>query len=93
MGYWVAGGSEAAESRSPNEQIGMACVGIDGKGASDSNDAGGNGTVVAICDVDEGRLRQAGTRRFPRAKRYTDYRKMLDEMIKPVYRTGYTLDT
>lgn len=80
IGYWVAGGAEAAESRSPNEKIGMASIGIDGKGNSDSNDAGGNGAMVAICDVDAGRLHTAGSQRFPKAKQYTDFRKMLDEM-------------
>ena len=36
--------------------------------------------MVAICDVDRNSLNEAGEKRFPKAKRYTDYRKMLDEM-------------
>ncbi len=40
IGFWVAGGLRAQESRSPNEKIAMAAVGVDGKGASDSADAG-----------------------------------------------------
>ena len=31
----------------------MASIGVSGKGASDSADAGNAGAMVAICDVDE----------------------------------------
>lgn len=84
VGYWVAGGAQAQESKSPNERIAMASIGIGGKGTSDSEDAGKRGDMVAICDVDEGRLNQAGEKRFPEAKRYTDFRKLLDEMGKSI---------
>jgi predicted dehydrogenase len=79
VGYWVAGGVRAADSSSPNETINFACIGVGGKGQSDSADAGKNGNVVAICDIDDNTLRQAATK-FPKAKQYNDYRKMLDEM-------------
>jgi predicted dehydrogenase len=84
VGYWVAGGVQAAETGSPNERIAMASVGIGGKGSSDSADAGNHGDMVAICDVDENRLNAAGESRFPKAKRFTDFRKMLDEMGKSI---------
>ena len=80
IGFWVAGGVRAQESKSPNEQVAIASVGIGGKGSSDSADADKNGVVVAICDVDEKRLGDAGEKKFPKAKRYTDFRVMLDEM-------------
>jgi len=32
VGYWVAGGHSAAESRSPNEKLNVACVGVGGQG-------------------------------------------------------------
>jgi len=83
IGYWVAGGVKAQESKSPNEQIAMASVGIGGKGSSDSSDAGRSGRMVAICDVDTGRLDGAGNK-FKEAKKYTDFRKMLDEMGKSI---------
>ena len=79
IGFWVAGGVQAAESKSPNERIAMASVGIGGKGSSDSSDAGRSGDMVAICDTDTNRLNGAA-KRFPKAKKYTDFRKMLDEM-------------
>ncbi len=90
VGYWMAGGlpkrgkggcfaAPAPNRKSPNERIALASIGIGGKGASDSDDAGKAGDMVAICDVD-GHVLNAGEKRFPKAKRYTDYRKMLDEM-------------
>lgn len=80
-GFWVAGGgsSRAAEEKSPNERIAMAAIGVEGKGHSDSDDAAKHGDMVAVCEVDEKRLAGA-LKRFPGAKGYTDFRKMLDEM-------------
>lgn len=79
IGFWVAGGATAKESKSPNERIAIASIGIGGKGSSDSKDAGRSGDMVAICDVDENTL-NAGKKRFPKAKAFTDFRKLLDEM-------------
>jgi len=83
VGYWVAGGVRAQESKSPNERIAMASIGIGGKGSSDSEDAAKFGDMVAICDVDAGTL-DAGKTKFPKAKAYTDFRKLLDEMGKSI---------
>ncbi|MFH1924430.1 MAG: Gfo/Idh/MocA family oxidoreductase [Planctomycetota bacterium] len=83
MGYWVAGGVHAQESKSPNERIAMASVGIGGKGSSDSADAGGSGDMVAICDIDEKRLEAAGNK-FPKARKFVDFRWMLQEMEESI---------
>jgi predicted dehydrogenase len=83
IGYWVAGGVGAQESKSSNERIAMASIGIGGKGSSDTSDAANSGDLVAICDVDENTLK-AGAKRYPKAKTYTDFRKMLDEMGKSI---------
>ena len=61
-GYWVAGGVQAQESKDANEKVQFACVGIGGKGSSDSGDAGKHGNVVGICDVDTKRLDGAKNR-------------------------------
>lgn len=79
LGYWVAA-PPAQESKSPNERLRMACIGVGGKGASDSDDAARLGDVVAICDIDEQRLEGRAKGPFEKSKRYTDFRKMLDEM-------------
>src|SRR5262245_24102989 len=78
-GYWALGGIAPRESRSANEKIQFACVGVGGKGSSDSQDAGRAGDVVAICDVDERNLNAASVR-WPNAKKYYDFRKMFEEM-------------
>ena len=82
-GYWVAGGVAPKQSIAANEQIAFAAVGVGGKGTSDSNDASRNGDMVAICDIDETTLGNAA-KRFPKAKKFFDYRKMLDEMAKSI---------
>jgi len=79
VGYWVAGGVQAQQSKSPNERIAMASVGVLGKGKSDSDAAAKHGDMVAVCDIDTSRLADA-SKRFPKAKQYTDFRKMLEEM-------------
>ena len=56
MGYWVAGGLQAQESTSPNEQIQVGCVGVGGKGDSDVRDASEFGKIYALCDVDKDTL-------------------------------------
>ncbi|HZO90208.1 MAG TPA: Gfo/Idh/MocA family oxidoreductase [Chthonomonadaceae bacterium] len=83
LGLWVADRSWAQKGKSPNEQISFACIGVDGKGASDTADAARLGNVVALCDVDEDKLNKAA-QQYPKARTFTDYRKMFDEMGKSI---------
>src|SRR5215470_5631316 len=63
-----------------NERIRVACIGVGGKGDSDSNDAAScGGNIVAICDVDTKAL-DAKNKKFPNARRFQDYRKMFEAM-------------
>ena len=63
-----------------NDRINLACIGVGGKGDSDSNDAAGcGGNIVALCDVDTKALDAKG-KKFPNAKRFQDYRKMFDQI-------------
>lgn len=75
--------SWAQQPKSANDKVHFACIGVGGKGDSDTQDANTFGNVVAICDVDEGTLASASVK-YPAAKMYTDYRKMLDEMGKSI---------
>jgi len=73
------------DSKSPNEKIRFASVGITGKGSSDSGHAAIFGDMVAICDIDDGRLDGAAKNAsFQRAKKFNDFRKMLDEAGKDI---------
>ena len=67
----------AAQSKSPGEKLNIACIAVGGQGGADLNGVSSE-NIVAICDVDEGRLNAAG-QKFPSAKRYVDFRKMLED--------------
>src|SRR5437868_2443526 len=83
IAIWTGGRAWAKDNQSPNERVNFACIGVGGKGESDSDDAARLGNVVAICDVDESTLAKAAAK-WPNAKKYNDYRKMLDEMGKQI---------
>src|SRR5437016_2456209 len=63
---------------SPNEKLNIAGIGIGGQGASDLNNMESE-NIVALCDVDKNHAGHV-FKKYPEAKQYTDYRKMLDEM-------------
>ena len=63
----------------PSEKLNIACVGIGGKGAVDVRSVTSE-NIVALCDVDFGHGRGPGIlKQFPKAKRYKDFRVMLDK--------------
>jgi predicted dehydrogenase len=68
---------------SANGKIAFACIGVGGKGESDTADAARLGEVVAICDIDSNTL-AAAQKRYPNAKPYSDFRKLLTEMEKSI---------
>jgi predicted dehydrogenase len=61
----------------PSEKLNIAGIGIGGRGAGDLDECGSE-NIVALCDVDEA---HAGGvfKKYPNAKKWTDFRKMLDE--------------
>jgi predicted dehydrogenase len=71
-----------------NDRINVACIGVGGKGDSDSSDAAScGGNIVAICDADANQLAAKAKQfaeKFPQLKQYRDYRKMLEEMGKEI---------
>ncbi len=83
VGYWIAGRPCFSFSDSPNERLNVAGIGVGGKGKSDIDQAGKFANVVAICDIDDMRLHDRA-QVFPKAKRYHDYRKLLDEMGRDI---------
>jgi hypothetical protein len=67
-----------------NDRINVGCIGVAGKGDSDTDDtARCGGNLVALCDVDERHLIAKG-KKYPQAKHYRDFRKMFDEMGKSI---------
>jgi predicted dehydrogenase len=83
FGFWAAGGLALRESRAANEKVNIAIIGAGGQGGSNLGSLANLGNIVALCDVDEGRA-ASGFKRFPEAKKYHDFRKMLDEMQKSI---------
>ena len=63
----------------PNEVLNFACIGVGGKGKSDTQHVAHFGKIVAVCDIDDKRAGE-NFEKFKEARRYTDYRKLLDEM-------------
>ena len=71
---------------SPNARLNIACIGVGGKGRDDTLSCAAEkelANVVALCDVDDKNAEEAFYR-LPDAKRYRDYRKMLEEMDKEI---------
>jgi len=67
-----------------NERPNLACIGVGGKGGGDTSDGRNCGAnVVAMCDTNSTRMDEK-TKEFPNAKKYRDFRKMLDEMDKEI---------
>ncbi|NQU22948.1 MAG: Gfo/Idh/MocA family oxidoreductase [Candidatus Nealsonbacteria bacterium] len=67
---------------SPNEKLDVAVVGVAGRGGANLGGVS-HENIVALCDVDANRLAGAAGR-FPRAKTYADFRKMLDATHKQI---------
>ncbi len=66
--------------QSLNNKLNIGVIGAGGKGSSDT-DSCASENIVALCDVDQKTLTGRGAK-YPQAKLYRDYRKMLDEMGK-----------
>ena len=64
----------------PSEKVNIAGIGIGGQGGVDIEciDNTGKVNIIALCDVDE-RHAAGMFDAYPDAKRYRDYRKMLDK--------------
>src|SRR5256885_1832251 len=65
-----------------NNKLRVAAIGSGGQGQSDlENIANCEAEIVALCDVDHARAADT-FRKYPKAKVFKDFRKMLDEMEK-----------
>jgi predicted dehydrogenase len=69
----------------PSDKLYIAGIGVGGKGESDLNSfiKSPNATVSVLCDVDDRRAANS-VKRFPQAKYYKDYRKMLEAEQKNI---------
>lgn len=79
VGYW-AGTAAEARSQSPLQGLSAGCIGVGGKGSSDTSHIADQGVAIAaLCDVD-GRTLGKKALEFPDAKKFDDFREMLGQM-------------
>lgn len=62
----------------PSDRLNIACIGVGGMGASNTRSLAQLGeNIYALCDVDEEYAAET-FHNYPKAKKYTDFREMLD---------------
>ncbi len=66
----------------PSDKLNIAGIGVGGKGRSNLRNMKSE-NIVALCDIDQNYAAKTFND-FPDAKRFVDYRKMLDEMGKSI---------
>jgi predicted dehydrogenase len=82
--FLPAGLARAASQPGPNGKVNVAGIGIGSQGGSDVDAVAGEGhNIVALCDVDDNYAAKK-FEQYPKAKRFKDYRVMLDQMGKEV---------
>jgi hypothetical protein len=80
VGYWAGTSPQLHAQQSALQAPSAACIGVGGKGGSDTSHISEHGvTIAGLCDVDGKTLTKKG-REFPDAKQFQDYREMLDEL-------------
>ncbi len=77
-----AGNGWARPSRSPNERLNLAAVGVANKGKHNIDELKGQ-DWVAFCDVDENFLNSSAAE-FSGVRKFRDFRKMFDEMSESI---------
>ena len=68
----------------PSEKLNLACIGVGGRGRALLEKFGfASENIVALCDVDE-KYAAPVFQRFPGARRYRDFRRMLEREGKNI---------
>lgn len=77
-GLVILSNSRSLRGTPANSKLNIAGIGVGGRGAADINGVADQ-NLLALCDID---WKHAGPtlKKFPNAKRYHDFRKMLDEV-------------
>jgi predicted dehydrogenase len=67
----------------PSDKVNIAGIGVGGQGGGDVRGMAGGNNIVAFADVDSKKAEKIFGE-FPDAKKFKDFRKMLDEMEKSI---------
>jgi predicted dehydrogenase len=79
-GVWLGTSLQSRSHASPLQSLSAACIGVGGKGSSDTSHIAELGVNIAgLCDVDKGTLTKKG-REFADAAQFQDFREMLDKL-------------
>lgn len=79
-GVWLGTSAVAKSQESALQKLSAACIGVGGKGSSDTSHIAEQGVaIVGMCDVDKDTLTKKG-REFPDAQQFDDFREMLDKL-------------
>src|SRR5262245_58320481 len=78
-GFWLAGAAASAASRklSANDKLNIGVIGVSNRGGDNLNGVAGE-NIVALCDIDD-KFLGAAAQKFPAAKTYNDFRRLLDQ--------------
>ncbi|HXT38546.1 MAG TPA: Gfo/Idh/MocA family oxidoreductase [Candidatus Angelobacter sp.] len=82
VGGTVLTGPYLLRARNLNDKVNIAQIGAGGKGSSDT-DCCSSENIVALCDVDQ-RTLDNRHQKYPGAKVFRDYRKMLDQIHRDI---------
>jgi predicted dehydrogenase len=83
-GVLILAHSKLAFGAAANDKLNVAGIGVGGQGRGDlDNIAGAGANLVALCDVDQNRAGDT-FKKYPSAKPYRDFRKMLDDLGKEI---------
>ena len=83
LGYFFTADARSAAraADTPSDKLRVAGIGCGGKGGSDIDHAAKHMEVVALVDCDRNTLGKKAEK-FPAARRFTDFRKLFDEMAR-----------
>ena len=76
-GFWLARSSATAKGRSPNDKLNIGIIGVHSRGAANLKGVETE-NIAALCDVNEEFLAEAA-KKYPQAKTYSDWRKLVDQ--------------
>ena len=78
FGATTLAGPALVRGQNLNAKINGACIGVAGKGGSDTAGCAKE-NIVALCDVDSGSLGKAATK-YPKAQTFKDFRKLFEKV-------------
>jgi len=77
FGIWVLEAGQTRAGHSPNEKLNIGITGVNHRGKANMMSVASE-NIAALCDIDENYLAEA-SKKFPKAKTYVDWRKMVDQ--------------